>query len=248
MPSAPVSFITVTRNGLFFTRLLLDQLRRHTRDRAWELIVVDQGSNDGTQAWAQAQPEMRLVRRWRLLNLHHKHGEAAEAAVRMSRYAHIVLLDSDAHPIADDWLVNSVDRLDDAHPLAGAKYINPHRGNRHGWYIRPHFMAFRKSDLGRLIVLRKMRGDDTDTGEEATIRVLDAGLGVVGHAMAWAEDFSVGHPKVPTVAGGVFHAWYVSRLLHRERWVIQETGGQVSVAAYMAPLQAKLRMIYGLDY
>jgi hypothetical protein len=51
---------------------------------------------------------------------------------------------------------------------------------------------------------------------------------------------------VPTVAGGVFHAWYVSRLLHAEAEVIRETAGLVSRAGYLEPLQTRLRAAYGL--
>jgi hypothetical protein len=79
-------------------------------------------------------------------------------------------------------------------------------------------------------------------------RVLAAGRGVLGHEIAFCPRFAVGHPRVPTVAGGVFHAWYVSRLLHTEDAVLRETGGQVSRAGYLDPLMAKLRAEYGLTY
>lgn len=246
MRRPPVSIVTVSRDGLFFTRLLVEQVRRCTRDRNTEIIVVDQGSRDGTQAWLRAQPDVRLLRQWRWFRRGHRHGEAAEAGVRAARHERVVLLDSDAHPVAPDWLETSADRLDARHPLAGAVFRSPHRGNPHGWFIHPHFMAFRKSDLGGLVVLRKLRGDDTDTGEEATIRVLAAGLGVIGHEIAFCDAFAVGHPRVPTIAGGVFHAWYVSRLLHDEAEVIRETAGEVSRASYLEPLQARLRTAYGL--
>ncbi len=244
----PVSVITVTRDGLFFTRLLVERVRHFIGARAYEIIVVDQGSTDGTRAWLAAQPDVRVLRHRRWFGRAHQHGEAAEAGVRAARHARIVLLDSDAHPVAADWLDHSIDRLDDQHPLAGAVFRSPHRGNPHGWYIHPHFMAFRKADLGGLIVLTKQRGDDTDTGEEATLRVLAAGHEVIGHDIVFSEAFSVGHPRVPTVAGGVFHAWYVSRLLHHEAEVIRETEGQVSRARYMTPLQDRLRAAYGLTF
>jgi hypothetical protein len=108
-------------------------------------------------------------------------------------------------------------------------------------------MAFRREDLGGLIVLRKLRGEATDTGEEATLRVLAAGREVVGHAIGGCPRFDVGHPHVPTMAGGVFHAWYVSRLLHDEEAVIRETQGLVSRARYLEPLVARLRAAYGLS-
>jgi len=244
-----VSFVTVAADGYLFVRLLVEKLRGTLDGRDYEIIVVDRGSRDGTRVWLKAQPDVRLVtmRQWPW-SRRHGHGEAAEAGVRTARYGRIVLLDSDTHPVEPGWLRGSVDRLDDHHRLAGAVFRSPHRGNPHGWYIHPHFMAFFKEDLGGTVVLRKMRGDETDTGEEATLRVLDAGLGVIGHEIAFCPRFGVGHPRVPTVAGGVFHAWYVSRLVHNEADVIRETEGQVSRANYLVPLMARLREEYHLAY
>ncbi|WP_426958168.1 glycosyltransferase [Muricoccus radiodurans] len=241
----PVSILTVAADGLFFVRLLVERVRATVGARDYEIIVVDRGSRDGTREWVRAQPDTRLLTH-RVWPWHrgHRHGEAAEYGVRKARHERIVLLDSDAHPLDPDWLVHSADRLDDHTRLAGAIFRSPHRGNPHGWYVHPHFMAFRKSDLGGLVVLRKIRGDDTDTGEEATIRVLEAGKGITVHEMAFCPDFDVGHPRVPTVAGGVFHAWYTSRLLHNEAEVIRETEGQVSRARYLEPLRARLRAAY----
>jgi len=249
MSLPPVSFVTVSREGYFFVRLLIEKLRQFVGPRDYEIVVVDRGSRDGTRAWLRAQPDVRLLTRRQWWFAHeHGHGESAEAGVRAARHERIVLLDSDAHPVAADWLANSVDRLDERTRLAGAVFRDRHKGNPHGWYIHPHFMAFFKRDLGGLVVLRKLRGDDTDSGEEATLRVLAAGLEVAGHAIEFCARFSVGHPRVPTVAGGVFHAWYVSRLMSQEAEVIRETDGVVSRAAYLDPLVAKLREVYGLDY
>jgi glycosyltransferase involved in cell wall biosynthesis len=244
-----VSFVTVAADGYLFVRLLIEKLRAFVGEREYEIVVVDRGSHDGTRAWLRAQPDVRLLTRraWPWMR-GHRHGEAAEAGVRAARHARIVLLDSDAHPVQADWLRGCVDRLDEHHRLAGAVFRDRHRGNPHGWYIHPHFMAFFKADLGGLVVLRKLCGDATDTGEEATLRVLAAGFGVIGHDIVFCRRFDVGHPRVPTVAGGVFHAWYVSRLLRTEPEVLRETGGQVSRAGYLEPLMARLREEYRLSY
>jgi hypothetical protein len=243
----PVTILTVSADGLFFIRLLVERVREMMDGRRYEIVVVDRGSRDGSRAWLKAQPDVRLMsfRQWPWQR-GHRHGEAAEAGVRRGRYERIVLLDSDAHPVDPAWLRDSVDRLDAHYRLAGAVFRSPHRGNPHGWYIHPHFMAFFRDDLGRLVVLRKLRGEDTDTGEEATLRVLEGGYGVIGHEIAFCREFDVGHARVPTVAGGVFHAWYVTRLLHHEQEVIRETEGVVSRATYLDPLMARLRAAYGL--
>ena len=242
----PVSIVTVTYNGLFFTRLLVEKVRE-LAGRPYEIIVVDRGSKDGTREWLRKQPDVTLLghRQW---TRRHNHGEAAEAGVRAARHEAIVLLDSDAHPVSADWLEQSVDKLDDHHRLAGAVFRDRHAGNPHGWYIHPHFMVFLKEDLERTIILRKMRGHDTDTGEEATIRVLEAGKGIIGFPIERSERFSVGHPRVPTVAGGVFHAWYVTRLFMKPESVARETAGVVTPETYLFPLQQLLRQTYGLSY
>ena len=236
-------------DGLFWVRLLVERIRKLAGPRDYEILVVDRLSRDGTRRWLRQQPDIVILTRphwpWQR---GHRHGEMAEAAVRRARYDRVVLLDSDAHPVSPDWLEQSVDRLTDSVRLAGATFVDTHRGNPHGWYIHPHFMGFFKADLERLIVLRKRLGETTDTGEEATMLVLAAGLGVIKHPIQFCPEFDVGHPRVPTVAGGVFHAWYVSRLIHNEAEVVRETGGQVTRFTYLDPLMTRLRAHYRLEY
>lgn len=245
----PVSVITVTNGGYFFVRLLVEKVREFIGDRQYEILAVDKGSRDGTGGWLKKQPDVRVIRKrqwW--FSAQHRHGEAAEAAVRVALYEHIVLLDSDAFPIQADWLSLTVDKLDHHNRLAGAAFHGKHKGNPHGWYVHPHFMTFCKSDLGKLIILRKVRGHDTDTAEEATIRVLAAGLGILSYPVEYCARFAVGHPSVPTVSAGVFHAWYVTRLIREKSTVDQETGGMVTRENYQFPLQELLRKAYRLDY
>ena len=160
----------------------------------------------------------------------------------------MVLLDSDAHPIGFEWLELTVDRLDAHNRLAGAVFHGMHEGNPQGWYIHPHFMAFHAADLGKNITLGKVRGRSWDTGEAATIQVLEAGQGVIGYPLVFCERFAVGHPHFPTVAAGVFHAWYGTRLLKESGAVQRETRGAVTDTDYLGPLQQRLRETYQLSY
>jgi glycosyltransferase involved in cell wall biosynthesis len=243
----PVSIVTVAYDSHFFVRLLVERVRTMVGPRDYEIIVVDRGSRDGTREWVRQQPDVRLVakRQW---GRRHSHGEAAEAGARGARHPVVVLMDSDAHPVDPGWLEMTADRLDSHWRLAGAEFHGNHRQNPYGRYIHPHFMAFWQEDLGHHVVLRKLRGDDTDTGEEATIRLLDARLGVLGHPIEFCERFAVGNTSVPTVSAGVFHAWYATRLAKEARTVQRETDGAVSGEAYLAPLQARLREAYRLEY
>ncbi len=246
MPS-PVSIVTVTYDSFFYIRLLVEKVRAFVGSREYEIVVVDRGSRDGSREWLGKQSDVRLVvkRQW---SARHTHGEAAEAGVQTAKHPIIVLLDSDAHPVDERWLTLTADRLDAHYRLAGAQFHSPRRDNPYGWYIHPHFMAFFKADLGHHIVLRKTRGRDTDTGEESTVRLLNARLGVAGYPIEFCERFSVGHPTFPTVSAGVFHAWYSTRLAKNTGEVSRETSGGITRENYAEPLRRLMREAYHLDY
>lgn len=254
-----VSIVTVSYDTFFFLRLLVDKVREFIGARDYEIIVVDRGSRDGTVEWSAAQPDVRLV----LIpqtGASHEHGEAAEEGVRAARHEIIAFLDSDAHPVSAEWLRKTADKLSPHCRLAGPKYVGNHRGNPFGWYVHPHFMVFYKSDLGREIVLRKMRGEETDTGEESTIRLLEKGLGIEalplescpalhpGHPLAAYARFAFGHPHFPTIGADVFHAWYGTRVGKDAAVVGAETSGAITKENYQRPLIARLREFYQLDY
>lgn len=243
----PISIVTVSYDTVFFVRLLVEKVRELVGRRSYEVVVVDRGSRDGTREWLGAQPDVRVLSA-KPNRRGHGHGEAAEFGAENARYDHIVLLDSDAHPIEPTWLELTVDRLDNQHRLAGGIFRGMHKTNPHGWYIHPHFMAFHKDDLGGNIALRKIRGQDLDTGEAATVRLLDAGFDVIGYPIEFCARFAVGHPHFPTVTAGVFHAWYGTRLRKDIRTVNRETNGAVTSKNYLDPLQARLRQSYVLDY
>jgi len=236
--------VTVTHDTFFFIRLLVEKVREFV-DREYEIIVVDRGSRDGSCEWLRAQSDVRLLSP-PLRSRGHGHGEAAEAGVQAARHEAIVLLDSDAHPFDRSWLSSTVDRLDDHHRLAGPVFHGEHAGNPNGWYVHPHFMAFWKSDLGTLVTLRKI--GQWDTGEAATVQLLERGFAVIKHPLRPSQQFAVGHPHFPTVAAGVFHAWYGTRMQKETRSVGRETEGRVSASSYLAPLQARLREVYQLEY
>ena len=243
----PVSIVTVSHDTFFFVRLMVEKVRELIGARAYEIVVVDRESRDGTREWLERQPDIRVFSA-KANRRGHGHGEAAEIGVANARYEHVVLLDSDAHPIDRMWLTLTVDRLDNHHRLAGGVFRGMHKANRHGWYIHPHFMAFHKVDLGEKVLLRKVRGQDLDTGELATIRLLDAGFGILGYPIEFCAAFDVGHPHFPTLTAGVFHAWYGTRLNKDTPAVDRETNGAVTDANYRRPLQALLRQAYKLEY
>ena len=99
-----------------------------------------------------------------------------------------------------------------------------------------------------IVILRKMRGRTSIPAKRRPFRLLDAGLGVIGHPLVFCERFSVGHPHFPTVAAGVFHAWYGTRLAKEMRAVGRETRGAVTDANYLEPLQRVYGRLIDLGY
>ncbi|MDT9027896.1 glycosyltransferase [Rossellomorea yichunensis] len=57
-----VSIIILTYNQLPLTKQCLDSLRKHTNKEEIELIVVDNGSSDGTVDYLKSQPDIKLIR------------------------------------------------------------------------------------------------------------------------------------------------------------------------------------------
>lgn len=244
----PVTIVTVTYDTYFFVRLLVQKVREFVGLRDYEIIVVDRGSRDGTLEWLRSQADVRVHKKRQWRSNRHTHGEAAETGVRLAKYERIALLDSDAHPMDSNWLEATVDRLNDHYRLAGPEFPKRQPDGSCIKYVHPHFMTFFRDDLGKLIVLRKNRGHETDTGEQATEQILAANYGILWQPIEFCKRFSVGHPHVPTVSAGVFHAWSGTRLVKNTASVIRESRGAMTVESYLAPLQAKLRAIYRLDY
>ncbi len=55
-----VSIVTLSWNALEFTKLAVESIQAHT-SVPFELIVVDNGSDEATVAWLRAQPDLRVI-------------------------------------------------------------------------------------------------------------------------------------------------------------------------------------------
>jgi GT2 family glycosyltransferase len=55
------SIVILTHNNLTYTKLCLESIRRYTREGSYELIIVDNGSTDGTIEWLQEQPDLHVI-------------------------------------------------------------------------------------------------------------------------------------------------------------------------------------------
>ena len=117
-----VSIVIAAHNGVRWTLRCLRGIRAHTRGIDYEVIVVDDGSTDETQAVLSQVPGLRYVRcRERLGYLKAVNKGAAEA-----RGSYIALLNNDTLPL-QGWLNELRDTFDrfPTAGLVGGKLIYP---------------------------------------------------------------------------------------------------------------------------
>ncbi|SHJ04447.1 glycosyltransferase [Propionispora hippei] len=96
-----ISMIIVTFNKLDYTKLCIDSIRQHTAANSYELIVVDNGSTDGTVDWLREQPDLRVI-----CNQDNAGFPAAcNQGIRAAEGNHILLLNNDTI-VTPGWLSN----------------------------------------------------------------------------------------------------------------------------------------------
>lgn len=110
--SGLVSIVVVTFNNLVFTRMCLESVLAHTADRDYEIVVVDNGSTDGTPDYLRA-----LARRQRRLRVRFNTGNlgfapANNQGLEQSRGEYLVLLNNDTI-VPPGWLGRLIAHLDE---------------------------------------------------------------------------------------------------------------------------------------
>jgi GT2 family glycosyltransferase/tetratricopeptide (TPR) repeat protein/2-polyprenyl-3-methyl-5-hydroxy-6-metoxy-1,4-benzoquinol methylase len=92
------SIIILTWNQFEYTRLCLDSIRRHTH-APYELIIVDNGSTDGTRQWLESFPDIKLIANRENLGF----PRGANQGIRAASGDNILLLNNDA-VVTPGWL------------------------------------------------------------------------------------------------------------------------------------------------
>ena len=104
MPAPLVSIVIPTRNGLDLMRCCIDSIRQRSTYSAWDILIVDNGSDD--PACLQWLQDVQQDRRIRVLRDERPFNYAAlnNAAVAQARGEFVVLLNNDIEVISPGWL------------------------------------------------------------------------------------------------------------------------------------------------
>jgi glycosyltransferase involved in cell wall biosynthesis len=202
------SVLMVVHNAFEMTRLSTLETLRHISGQDARLVVVDNASNDGTEQWLKLlaqRGDIDLIRSETNLG----HGPALELARRQTRSPYLVALDSDAFPLADDWLTQLRARLNDTVKVAG---ILHHRD-----YVHPSCLLIARETLDELklsFLNEKDQPSQFDVAERISHEVKRRGFGIEGLQRTGAQRRgSISEPVYlgSEYEGIVYHQWYTTR-------------------------------------
>ena len=208
-----ITVVTVNWNSLPFMELSLRAIRAMSPPST-ELLVVDNGSSDGSVEYLRRRSDIRTVE----LPINFGHGIAVDLVTAKIDTEYLAVLDIDAFPITQTWLDDAVGALNAGAQVAGA---HMHRG-----FVHPCFVVTRTSLLhqygltfrpvGSLRRLGPRAPLFLDVGEALSHRVVIRFGG--GGALHYYRPTSVRGPGgTGTVYGDlVYHNQYATQGEYRE--------------------------------
>jgi len=93
-----ISILSVNYNALPWMKLLVASVRKFTTV-PYEIIIIDNNSQDGSVKWLREQSDVRAT----MLNHNIKHGPGMNTAFRHARHKLCLVLDIDAHIMRKNW-------------------------------------------------------------------------------------------------------------------------------------------------
>lgn len=170
----PVAIIMLTWNGLHYTRECLESLRELTTGLEYQVIVVDNGSTDGTREYLRGLDWVTLIENE--TNEGYVRGNNRGIAAAPAGWD-VVLLNNDMRIIQADWLarLSEVAHSDPAYGVVGCRLIMGDGKLLHAGTYMPTD-SFWGWQIG---------GGEEDIGQYAGVREVD---GIVGACMYLRRD------------------------------------------------------------
>lgn len=130
-----IAIIILTWNGVDLTKRCLNSLDKSVLPRNVEVIVVDNGSSDGTLEFLRKRKNIKLIENAENLG----YGKAVNIGIRAATPgSDIVLLNNDVELVQQDWLVSLAKQANDfpAHGVIGVKILQENGQLQHcGAYL-----------------------------------------------------------------------------------------------------------------
>jgi len=229
-----ISICILTYNVFFYNRLALQKIRELTKLVDYEILIYDNGSDDGSLEWLSKQSDVQL---WRGDANSMRHGQGLDFLVKKAKYPICCTLCSDAFPVSPDW-IRPAFYLNDETMLAG---IDRGWGRELQNYVCPSYL------FGWTEWLKKHTFNDEwpkwDTGERMGIDCLAEGKKM----KFWkyeSLDFDGRFKRKPCdYAGMVWHTWWGGR-----GQSVKGLAGKEFEAEYHEHVKNMLREQYNLDY
>ena len=174
MLNTPVAIIILTWNGLALTRRCLQTLREQPPGAAYRIVVVDNGSTDGTLEWLGAQPDVELIANAENVGYTRGNNQGLRA-LRQGEDA--LLLNNDTEIIEAGWLgrLQAAAYSDERVGVVGCRQISPAGLLLHvGTYMPTHTLHG-----------YQVGGDEADVNQFPGVREVE---GVVGSCMYIRHD------------------------------------------------------------
>jgi glycosyltransferase involved in cell wall biosynthesis len=206
--SPAYTIIMVAHNALRMTRLATLRTLAHSRGEDARLVVVDSGSSDGTEQWLRllaVRGDIDLIRSEANLS----HGPGLELARKETQSPYIITLDSDAFPLADDWISQLRSRLNERVKVTGIRH--------HRDYIHPSCLMIARDTLDNFdlsFLNEKDRPSQFDVAERITCDLKQHGFQIAGlERSASQRRGSISEPVYlgAEYEGLVYHQWYTTR-------------------------------------
>jgi len=207
-----ISILSANNNCLDWMRLLIASVRKFTK-MPYEIVIVDNNSEDGSVEWLKEQEEIRVI----MLDRNIGHGAGLDLALRSADRHFCLVLDTDAHLQREGWdseLIALYKAIPERRLIAAkggeVKPIHP----CFMFFERMFFLENKLSFIAREFhdVGRKIYHDIIGLGYE-TLRI-SSGYEPDGEKFypeAFGDDYYLdGKPTV-------YHNWYAARMWKKDK-------------------------------